>query len=58
MMGKDETDSVLNPDLSVRGIDGLSVADASVMPNLVSANPNIPVMMLAAKAAAMWLGRE
>jgi len=57
-MGKDETDSVLNPDLSVRGIDGLSVADASVMPNLVSANPNIPVMMLAAKAAAMWLGRE
>jgi len=55
-MGKDETDSVLNPDLSVRGIYGLNVADASVMPNLISANPNIPVVMLAAKAAAMWLG--
>lgn len=53
-MGSDER-AVVNPDLSVRGLDGLSVVDASVMPSLVPANPNVPIMMMAAKAAAMWL---
>jgi choline dehydrogenase-like flavoprotein len=52
-MGNDDN-AVVNPDLSVRGLKGLSVVDASVMPNLVSANPSVVIMMMAAKAAAMW----
>jgi choline dehydrogenase-like flavoprotein len=45
--------AVVDPQLNVRGIDGLSVVDASVMPSLVSANPNVTIMMMAAKAAHM-----
>ena len=45
-------DCVLDARLGVKGVEGLSVADASVMPNLVSGNPNIPIMMIAMKASA------
>lgn len=49
-------DAVLEPDLSVRGVEALNIVDASAMPRLVTANPNVPIMMMAAKAAAMWRG--
>jgi len=52
-MGGDER-AVLNPDFSVRGVEGLYVVDASAMPKLVSGNPSVVIMMMAAKAAAMW----
>lgn len=54
-MGNDAR-AVTTPNLDVRGLDGLSIADASVMPRLVSANPNIAVVMIAAKAAEIWTG--
>nr|WP_280846027.1 GMC family oxidoreductase N-terminal domain-containing protein [Neoroseomonas nitratireducens] len=53
-MGGD--DAPLAPDLRLRGIAGLRVADASVMPRIVSANTNATTMMIAEKAAALVRG--
>ncbi len=51
-MGNDER-SVLDPQLRVRGVDGLRVIDASVMPKITSANTQAPTMMIGQKGASM-----
>lgn len=53
-MGGDET-SVLDPELRVRGVDGLRVIDASVMPKIVAANTAAATIMIAEKGADLVL---
>ena len=49
-------DAVVDPQLRVRGIAGLRVADASIMPTIPGANTNASTVMIAEKAADLILG--
>ena len=53
-MGADD-DVPLDPQLRVRGVEGLRVCDTSIMPTLVSGNTNAPAMALAMNAAEIIL---
>jgi choline dehydrogenase len=55
-MGRGE-DAVVDPELRVYGVEGLRVADASVMPVVPRGNTNAPTIMIGEKAADLLRGR-
>jgi choline dehydrogenase len=55
-MGSDR-EAVVDPSLKVRGVEGLRVADASIMPTITSANTNAASLMIGEKAASLILDR-
>ncbi|MBP6898451.1 MAG: GMC family oxidoreductase N-terminal domain-containing protein [Burkholderiaceae bacterium] len=53
-MGRaDDPLAVVDPELRVRGVQGLRIADASVMPSITSGNTNSPTLMIAERCAAL-----
>ena len=57
-MGSCSMGKVVDAELRVKGLEGLRVVDASVMPTMPSGNTGAPTMMVAEKAADMILGRS
>jgi choline dehydrogenase-like flavoprotein len=58
-MGSVDDDlAVVGPDLRVRGIEGLSIADGSIFPEMPTVNPVVATFMIGEKAADLVRGRN
>lgn len=57
-MAPEANGGVVGPDLRVHGVEGLRVADASIFPNITSANTNAPTILVAHKAALAILAQR
>jgi choline dehydrogenase len=58
MGSADDPEAVVNADGAVHGVDGLYVADASIMPAVISGNTNIPTVVIGEKIGRTLAGRE
>jgi choline dehydrogenase len=56
-MGSDSM-AVVDPECRVRGIDGLRIADTSIVPQITSGNTNAPAIMIGEKVSDMIMGRN